>query len=489
MGHSPCCMRNRHRKLEPEEKHRIKESPSGPGRRSTKLSASEVERKAANNNNNNHKEIITKSTKANVDVKSVVDPSLEKGSEQQGNRDEHDDDTLLSQFEVNVDSEPGWIQAKDKGEEEQKSDEPEEDEKETSFKLLLGRLQKSDEMKDELSEEDEEKIIIDEEDELVDKDGDEYNYDGTSASVTAPEGDAGMSVLALTRAAQVEEEIKTYIRNNGTNLVIKKHSYFLLTVCILLLTASNLSARELRIKYKMGHPRAKRLMQEVMYEMQKETRNAKKRKTADPVHDDDKDTKEKERKEQEKEPDQNNNKKSNKTPDQSKAAEKIVTSAEKDTLMKDLHILLLDLPEPRHQDAVDAIKEMGGTSYRASSEAGCLIEGVTWKIGALPPFTHLLCQHQQPTCGALVPESHLCCGPCVRLKSLLVAQQTKLELHGVTDLQLVSLEWLQWCDVHKRLFSPQTSPLFQPLPSTPIPEMNGLVTPIPVDLLFGPLTA
>lgn len=171
--------------------------------------------------------------------------------------------------------------------------------------------------------------------------------------------------------------------------------------------AQNISARELRLKFKMGHPRAKRLLKEVMFEIQKETKQAKKRKANDGQTDDTQpkkkerviqlETEEKTGKSEKSEKEEPKDEKKDKVikPD------KVVTAAEKNTLMKDLHILLVDLPESRHQDARDAINDMGGISYRYTSENG-QIEGITWSKEALPPFTHILYQENKPAIEALV---------------------------------------------------------------------------------------
>lgn len=59
-------------------------------------------------------------------------------------------------------------------------------------------------------------------------------------------------------------------------------------------------------------------------------------------------------------------------------------------------------------------------------------------------------------------------------------QRKKMALHGLADVQEVSIEWIQWCDVHVRLFPPAISPLFQPLPHNPVPGMDELVPVIPL---------
>jgi hypothetical protein len=50
-----------------------------------------------------------------------------------------------------------------------------------------------------------------------------------------------------------------------------------------------------------------------------------------------------------------------------------------------------------------------------------------------------------------------------------------MALHGLADVPEVSIEWIQWCDVHVRLFPPAISPLFQPLPHNSVPGMDELV--------------
>lgn len=236
-----------------------------------------------------------------------------------------------------------------------------------------------------------------------------------------------------TRPEDMEEEIKTYIRKN----------------------AHRVSAREIRLKFKMGHPRAKRLLNEVIQEMKKELKkHAKKRQSS---KDDEKastsaDTKVESGK-QEKEA---LKKKTVTTP--SKAAtvavkEDVGPKVPKDQLMKGMCVLLVDLPTSRYRDAMEAVREMGGTTHRGLADA-CKIEGVQWSKAAATNITHVLYLQSKPAIDAL---------------------RKKMALHGLADVQEVSIEWIQWCDVHVRLFPPAISPLFQPLPHNPVPGMDELI--------------
>lgn len=149
--------------------------------------------------------------------------------------------SLASQFDLNL--QPGWTPVED----DEESDEAQQGSvKAVEFNLMFGRPNKSDNRdkkgkshEDDLMSEEEkdaEGKVIDDDDE--DEEEEEEDIQGLGKGEGSGEDDivdnmfaesiarlvegaekaeAEMSVAALTRAAQIEEEIKTYIRNNGTS--------------------------------------------------------------------------------------------------------------------------------------------------------------------------------------------------------------------------------------------------------------------------------
>lgn len=80
----------------------------------------------------------------------------------------------------------------------------------------------------------------------------------------------------------------------------------------------------------------------------------------------------------------------------------------KDQLMKGVCVLLVDLPTSRYRDAMEAVREMGGTTHRGLADA-CKIEGVQWSKAAATNITHVLYLQYKPSIDALVcPLVHRC---------------------------------------------------------------------------------
>jgi hypothetical protein len=169
----------------------------------------------------------------------------------------------------------------------------------------------------------------------------------------------------------------------------------------------------------MGHPRAKRILNEVIQEMKKELKkHTKKRQSSD--LDDVKVDKpeaaaakqETEEKEKEKEAPKKKttttattpnkeNKPTTSTAAAATAKEDVVAKVPKNQLMKGMCVLLIDLSSSRYRDALEAVREMGGTTFRGLPDT-CKIEGVQWKNVVETKITHVLYPHPKPAIDALV---------------------------------------------------------------------------------------
>jgi len=192
--------------------------------------------------------------------------------------------------------------------------------------------------------------------------------------------------------------------------------YFTLLPAVVLCAAHRVNARELRIKFHMDHPRAKRLLKEVIAEMGKEVTGpskkstdvlpaGKERKRTEREQKDATKAKAKKRKRTKKAKTKPNKEAAQKehpttttTSSSSKPAESMKKSAsteekggavKQSQLMKGVGILLMDLTEESYRDAVEAVREMGGTTYRGVPAEGT-IEGIPWNKDALSVITHVL---------------------------------------------------------------------------------------------------